>query len=237
MLPVRTSDFKSLFITKLMAGFLVVKNERDPQTRKLETYSEFRIFDTDTGKFITSCKLPPHCGQGRFVSARGPYLCYSRAQFIHVVRLCGERVEQFDLKFPTGHFARVRGSSFGQYDLSQSRCSFIDFLGKSHVLLGNLKVQPLHTHLLFGLDLDAAVAAKTEEELCQAFSLPLTSKSVKCPNTNGLSIHSSVDMYRYKPVYMTDRITGCVEMVGVTRKKLESDAAMVESHYFVTEIQ
>ncbi len=170
-------------------------------------------------------------------SGQGAIRGFAQNKIIHVIRLHGGEAETHSFPFPADHFAKVPGSPLGQCDKSKLVCLMIDFLGKSNIMLGNLKISLLHTSVLFSLDLDAAVTARTEEQRNNAFSLPLNCNSVMLPDSQRESIlrHNYEDWYQ--PVYKTDRINGSVEVVGVSRKKLESDAAVVETHMFVTEMK
>ncbi len=228
---------KSLFMTKDITGYiLATENYRllSPGVEQCYDEYEFRFYDTDTGNFIEKVKLRHHPG---FVAAKGPYLCYVRRQSVRVIRITSEKAKIYKLSFPKEHFNETPGTSLDERQEFNFDYSLIDFLGKSNILVANMRTQSRTKPILFTLDLDAVTLAKTSEQLNKAFATPLGCNADIFPGSSmDFALWHKYEDW-YQPVYKTNRVKGCVDLVGVTRKKLESDAAVVETHYFVTEMQ
>ncbi len=198
---------KSIFINEIITGLLFQKS--------LGHY-QGEVFDTSTGNLITKLVITTTMFEGSkknkdFIRTKGPYICYTKGLEFHAIR-ASSHSETIEYTFPFPleiyrqdilHFYRAC-TKF----LVPKYFSLLGFVAKSHVLLGQLWFECHDKPLLVSLDIEAAVAARDEEEVKWAFSLPLLEHDEDfsfSPCYNG-----------YSPVYKTDRPRGQVDLVGVT---------------------
>ncbi len=210
----------SLFITRKVAGFKL----RDHSCKT----STIKVFNTQNGELITDHKVTTqHLRSAKIIIARDSCLCYVDGLVIHVLMVHDNGVKKYSFTFPVDHFAK--SNCFNSKDDPSKLESIIleGFVGKSKVLIGNLWSSYGCSRILMSLDIDAAVLAKNEDEVKMAFSLPLNPKGQKPPGRNNNT---------YLPVYRTDRINECVDLVGVMQRKEKTAKITLETHYFVTQL-
>ncbi len=194
-----------LFITSQVAG---CRREILYGTDKID------IYDVNTGEFIGSQKKRVLIMFEKVI-ATGPFICYPENGLdIHVIKIVDNKMKNFVFPFPVSKLAENGTESL--------RLRWMDIIGRSHVLVGQVANWKFENILLFTLDLDAAVSARNEREVMDAFSLPF----------------GSVRTYTYEPVYETDFASGNIDMVGVMRTtEATTEVHTIESHFFVTKMQ
>ncbi len=213
------------FITKDIAGYFL-------QTQDAEGYkhSTMEVYETDTGEHISSFELSlmefDNVHQGKAI-AKGCFICFSFDLSVHVYMVKNSVVNTYEIPFPLEHF--IKNKELIRLKNSSQRVwiKLLGFLGKTNVLIGTLKTRTLSA--LISLDLDAAIAAKSDKETQLAFNLHVNNKPLGSLSNE------------FKPVYRTDRDTGCVELVGVMREKLPESLGdemfTIDTGFFVTQMQ
>ncbi len=210
------------FMTRNITGYLIYGESETPQ---------MRLYHTATGQFFASHVLMEK-EDGLNFTCRGPYVCYTARETsttLHVISAKNGKVQESGVEVPLEHFQNVTGIRL--VNLSSHEHLFIKlmgYVGKSNVLVGSFRAS-CFSYVLFSLDLDAAVDARSEEEIRKAFSLVLASPD--SVNTGG-----------FKPVFRTDLANGCLDLVGVAWKEKSENvgkgkAMVVKTYYFVTEMQ
>ncbi len=207
-----------LFITKVFTGFLYFN-----QTQEYE----IQVFDTSNGKKIANQTiLCCMYGYHKSITARGPYLCFSDIRNIHVMKFSRGKAESYNYPLAKS-IIKILNRNINNGIVFWHSVGLLGFLGKSHVVIGVL------THheqsVLFSFDIDAAVSAQSEEEAQLAFALPLTSRN------KNIDIHCHNECY-FDPVYRTDRNSGCIDMVGIMRRRAKKKL-LIDTYFFETQLQ
>ncbi len=229
----------SIFITKVITGYLRL----DFRIRRLspgeEDRSKLHIYDTDTGEFIAGIKTSS-INLDRlhyWLMARGPFLCYRsliKREVINVLHVVGKKTKFHTVVFPLDHFKLEQLRSFKRIPSDKMTIWYLlGFLGKSNILLGSVGCPDDGGPELFSLDLDAAIAARNDQEVARAFSLPLSKNWIG----NTCSVHQK----DFHPIYRTDRERGCVDLVGVMREtdtvNTMGDKLTFGNCFFVTDME
>ncbi len=187
---------------------------------------EIKLFTTSHGERIEWQAASDKIKVGSLeINARGPYMCYTKDLTIHVSKITGTTSVNHEFPLPLDRFANAIWGSSDRSDNRAWAIRMVGFLGKSNILLFYLQHDFEKNPALFSLDIDAAVGAKTQEQVELAFSLPLAKK---------VEDKSVLNNRMFSPVYQTDRENHCVDLVGVMH---QVDKRTVESNYFVTEMQ
>ncbi len=224
-----SSDIKrlmTLFINAKITGFV---SRVSPGQFKGE------IFDTATGEFITYLNIVVPKGKiGRnIIRTKGKLMCYIQNLDFHVIRVSPslssqQRKREYKFSFPVEHFKEDIENFYraSTRPLVPSSISLLGFLGRSNILLSQLRCEGQHKPLLVSLDIDAAIAATNDDEVQLAFSLPLLERDEDFsfyPCDTG-----------YTPIYMTDKSTRRVDIFGVTCPTWKNS---YKNYNFVTEME
>ncbi len=221
------------FITRDIAGCVDLD---DYDWQKMDHDATIQIYDTQSGKHISDMRIEMLdisrlWYHGLF--ARGSYLCYFDMFNLCVHKVIGREVKEHDISFPVEHLVKTSNnfsSSDNHKKISNAfrfeKC--LGFVAKSNVLLLNFRSNE-SGNLIVSLDLDAYLSANNENERNSSFSLPLDAHcSLGRPGDQN-----------WQPVYQTDTINGCVDIVGIMRLSLtqcEKRAQILENYFFVTEL-
>ncbi len=206
-----------LFITKVFTGFLFFNKAKEP---------EIQVFDTSNGNIIANQTIKFWMSKYHMsMIARGSYLCYADHFNIHVIKFCCGKTTCYKYPMPRHFFKPVRKNAKGFFCWNEIVVDLLGFLGKSHVLIGTLYQYDQID--LFAFDIEAAASAHSEQEAELAFSRPLDSRKQKLNLNNGSY---------YDPVYRTDRINGCIDMVGVMRRRA-SKKLKIDAYFFETQLE
>ncbi len=226
------------FITKDIAGYIAnihshhINNEGGSDD--YYEYTVLRAYDTESGHLLATMQIPNAenlCYNCNDMVVRGCILCCTSGLVIQVFRVVRNEVRSYELIFPVVHFL-MSGQLIehpGPYRPPFQMIDLLGFLGKTNVLIACLRSNKFTVkNVLFSLDLDAAFAARDEEETRLAFGI-----ITPCCDP------SSPWQQKIKPIYRTDRSTGQVEMVGIVHPKysgVEMDYITLENEFFVTEM-
>ncbi len=204
------------FITRDIAGCFYI-DEGDDEGGMDEEVS-IHIYDTQSGEHISDLQIQmifPNYLERYGVFARGSYLCYFDYHKIIVQKVMGRDIQEHNIPLPIKHLVETNSffSSSIDYETLENAFLFnecLGFVGKSNVLLLKFKSYKCGSFIA-SLDLDACLSAKSEEEKNSSFSLPLDA-------------HCSPDKpggyQNWQPVYETDTVNGCVDIVGIMRMNI-----------------
>ncbi len=190
--------------------------------------SKVKLYSTETGESFCEHDLTHlHYISNDVITARGSYVSCTDGLVIHVIRKSSNACEKFHFTFPTNHFIKLKAKCFKPAE-DLLKFDFIvleGFVGKSNVLIGRLGPHSGIGYVLMSLDIDAVISAKNEHEVTMAFSLPLNprGKENKFPGTNCNN--------KYLPVYRTDRVNECVDLVGVMQRKEKTARETLETTF------
>ncbi len=222
-IQVDPSSCGHLFITKNFAGF-VCYDFTEEQARKV------KIFDMRNGDLIASRKINVEDRGVNSLVAKGSFLCYNYRTAIHVIQVLeGSGVRLFEFCFPTAKFFRAVLDVNCNMSNYTNPC-LMGFVSKTNVLVGNLRASSgrVRPAVLFSLDLDKVASARDKDEEWSAFSLPLLGEDCNITEEH----HRS-----YQPVYRTDRINRCVDLVGVVKKVYYKGDEFLKMFTFVSNLQ
>ncbi len=218
------------FITEVTAGYAMVN--RESETRRC-----IRLYDTKSGVFIASFKIP----YGRIeILSSGPFVCFHHGRTVQAIKVDKGEAKKYEFEFP---FEDLVYKKKQPPPTRRSIQRLLGFVGKTNILVGLMdKTQGLG-HLiesgvckvhpsLFSLDLDFAMAARSETESKKAFDFPMAQD------------HSEETCYL--PMYKTDREKERIDLVGVMSKSRDVfnfqifpnlSKLTVQTHLFVTDMQ
>ncbi len=227
----------SIFITKDIAGYLYRCSNGGDATDKHERDdgSKVVIFDTKSGELVGSVKMRPFCQDPpSFLVTKGSIICYKRWSTIFVARVIGQEIKTYEFTFPIIHFMRLVKESLTLEEVKkwcdQGIYTLYGFVANSNVLIGCYGKPCESCPVLFSLDLDVAFAAKSEEEIDSAFSLPLNTSK-----WNGSEYQNA-----FEPIFKTDRANGSIEIIGVMRERNNvkgTSNLKIDNYMFVTEME
>ncbi len=234
--PCLMRDRPALFITKDIAGYIVnsfkdADNEEDEWERNI-----LNIYSATSGELIHSERINTCYINNRESEARGNVICWTVDSDLHVFRVVGKEVEKHVFSVPVKHLIKNKEINPSEKPWAQwGGINMHGFLGKTNVLLcsvliADISMSEIHCkekYLQCGLNLDEAFAAKSENEINSAFSI--------CPPYNA----PFRDDLELKPIYKTDRETGCIDIIGIMCEKdkptMSGDTFDIENNFFVTE--
>ncbi len=217
----------TLFITKDISGYIT---EEDSYCK----FNMLHLYDTQSGAHIASLKVERWFDK-KEIWAKGPFLFCRQHEKIYVFKVVGKEVKKCTIVFPFDYLLKTIGMNRFEFGYYYEFFKLLGFLGKTNVLIGNLALEKIMNpskvkHVVFSLNLDAAIAARNDKEANRAFSIVPHLESVghRC-------------MQRFMPVYETDRSTDSVDIVGVMCQRYETndseDPLILDRKYFITKME
>ncbi len=193
---------------------------------------QVKIFSTEKEESFCVHELAlKHYISNGSVTAKGSYLCWTDGLVIHVIRKSTSSCQKYDLAFPMDHFVKAKCFKAAEGLANFDFIVLEGFVGKSNILIGRLGPHSGIGYVLMSLDIEAAISAKNDKEMAMAFSLPLNprGREDKFPHSK----HNNM----YRPVYRTDRVNECVDLVGVMQRKEKAARVTLETTFFVTQLE
>ncbi len=221
----------ALFVTKDIAGYFVNSFSSEVGGFKDWECSILNIYSATSGEFISSERINTYQVINReFFEARSNVICWTNYGDLHVFRVVGKEVKKYVFSVPVEHLIKTKQINPNEKPWAKWG-GMHGFLGKTNVILGSFDIAHIFNnpwkHLLYGFNLDAAFAAKNENDINSAFFIGPPC-SVLCEQGDEL-----------KPIYKTDRETGGIEIIGIMCEKKKSLSARhafdIEKYFFVTE--